>query len=81
MCYVYYTCRQGGRERQGERGREGGRERERGERELQWLYNASNHNTMLCVCVCVGVYGVLHASPDYIMMCMSLICVYHKMQY
>lgn len=81
MCYVYILLdkeRGRKRERHRERGREEGREREK---ELQWLYNASNHNTMLCVCVWVCMPGVLHASPDYIMMCISLICVYHKMQY
>ena len=61
--------------------REGGkmeeRERERAPMVVQCFQ--SQHNA-LCVCVCVWVCTV-HASPDYIMMCMSLICVYDKMQY
>ena len=66
-----YTCRQGEREKKGEtwREREGRRKRERERAPMAVQCFQSQHNAL---CVCVGVYGVLHASPDYIMMCMHV---------
>ena len=73
MCYVYILVdKEGGRDRKREGGKE---ERERGKKEERER-KSSNGCTMLPITtqcsVYVCVYGVLHVSPDYIMMCMHV---------